>query len=62
IKQWDEIKEFIDGYLAREPHLGQNIPNTELYAVTILTNPQLTLYYTVKDDLGEITLVDLLQI
>lgn len=58
IEAWDEIKETIDLDLARNPRAGQEIPETELYAVTILSEPSLTVYYTVDDENEILTLVE----
>lgn len=58
IEAWDEIKETIDLDLARNPRAGQEIPETELYAVTTLSKPSLTVYYTVDDENEIVTLVE----
>ena len=59
IRRWDEIKETIDLDLARNPHeAGHQIPETALYAITLLSEPPLTLYYAVDDDEGVVTLVE----
>jgi hypothetical protein len=49
VRGWDEIKEFIDQYLARNPKVGRKIPNANLYGLSLLTNPPLTIYYSVDD-------------
>ena len=58
IEVWDEIKETIDLDLARNPQAGQRIPETHLYAVTTLSKPSLTVYYTIDDEAETITLVE----
>lgn len=59
IEVWDEIKETIDLDLARNPKAaGQKIPETQLYAITTLTDPSLTVYYTFDDDNEIVTLVE----
>ena len=44
IEKWDEIKASIDLDLARNPRAGMPIPETRLYAVTILSEPPLIVY------------------
>lgn len=59
IDRWDEIKSAIDLDLARNPfEAGHLIPETALYAVTILSDPPLTLYYTADKQEKVITLVE----
>ncbi len=58
IEVWDEIKETIDLDLARKPRSGRRIPETQLYAVTVLSDPPLTVYYTIDDETETITLVE----
>jgi len=58
IEVWDEIKETIDLDLARNPRAGRQIPETQLYAVTVLSDPALTVYYTIDDHNKIITLVE----
>ena len=58
IEVWDEIKETIDLDLARNPRAGRQIPETQLYAVTVLSDPALTVYYTIDDENEIITLVE----
>ncbi len=57
VRRWDEIKETIDLDLARDPYVGQEIPGTALRAVTILSQPPLTLYYSVDETRRVLTLV-----
>ena len=58
IERWDEIKETIDLDLARNPRAGMRIPDTQLYAVTVLSEPPLTVYYTIDDQAQILTLVE----
>ena len=58
IEAWDEIKETIDLDLARNPRAGQRIPKTQLYAVTVLSDPPLTVYYAIDDESKTIVLVE----
>jgi len=62
IRNWDEIKNTIDNDLAREPHAGELLSGTRLYGVSIASNPPLTLYYTVDDVKGTMTLLALCQV
>lgn len=59
IKRWDEIRETIDCDIARNPHRFEDIPGTELKAVTLLSEPPLTLYFTIDDEAETIILQDL---
>jgi hypothetical protein len=56
--RWEKVKEYIELYIAKDPHIGRPIPGTDLRALSI-TNPIATIYYTVDnehiDDTGEIT-------
>ncbi|HXN05590.1 MAG TPA: hypothetical protein VN944_00835 [Nitrospiria bacterium] len=61
IKKWDEIKSSIDLDLARNPFLARKIPNTELYVLTLRTNPPLTIYFSIERDKQEITLLEIKQ-
>lgn len=58
IEKWDEIKASIDLDLARNPRAGMPIPETQLYAVTILSEPPLTVYYTIDYGSQILTLVE----
>jgi hypothetical protein len=60
-ERWDEIKETIDFDLARNPHVGQPVLGTELYAVQINIWPPTTLYYAIDDDKREMELRDMRQ-
>ncbi len=59
IGRWDEIKEFIDQHLARNPKVGHHIERTKLYGISLLTTPALTLFYEVDDSESVIRLVEL---
>jgi len=39
--RWENIKEFIDQHLARDPRRGKPIIGTELYGISLLTSPPL---------------------
>lgn len=58
IERWDEIKASIDLDLARNPRAGMPIPETQLYAVTILSEPPLIVYYTIDYGSQILTLVE----
>lgn len=58
IEKWDEIKASIDLDLARNPRAGMPIPETQLYAVTILSEPPLIVYYTIDYGSQILTLVE----
>lgn len=58
IEKWDEIKASIDLDLARNPRAGMPIPETQLYAVTVLSEPPLTVYYTIDYGSQLLTLVE----
>lgn len=58
IEKWDEIKASIDLDLARNPRAGMPIPETQLYAVTILSEPPLIVYYTIDYGSQVLTLVE----
>lgn len=62
VKAWDEIKEFFDLYVARNPDIGKLVPGTNVYAMPLETNPPLTIYYTVDNDSETVTLVDLAKV
>ena len=48
--KWEAIKEYIDQNIAREPRIGQRIPGTILYALTLETNPPSTIFYSIENE------------
>jgi hypothetical protein len=48
IRRWDEIKETLDLFIARNPLSFERVPGTSLYAVGLSTIPPLTLYFSVN--------------
>lgn len=50
VELWDEIKEFIEIYIAREPRIGERVPGTSVYAWTIPINPYCTILYTIENE------------
>jgi hypothetical protein len=48
-RAWDEIQETFDQYLSRIPDYGHEVTG-ELRAISLLTDPLLTVYYTVIHD------------
>lgn len=58
IEKWDEIKASIDLDLARNPRAGMPISEPQLYAVTILSEPPLIVYYTIDYGSQILTLVE----
>jgi hypothetical protein len=47
ISRWDEIKEVLDLYVARDPLRFERVTGTNLYAVGISTIPRLTVFFSV---------------
>lgn len=56
-RAWDDVKESFDLDIARNPYIGQLIPNTHLYALATNTWPQWTIYYTIDDQSRTVTLL-----
>ncbi|NQW21883.1 MAG: hypothetical protein HQ475_00400 [SAR202 cluster bacterium] len=67
IELWDEIKSFIDIYIARDPHVGERVPGTSVWAWTIPINPYCTILYSIEIETfapdgapeGKIMLIDI---
>ena len=57
--QWDEIQRNFDLRLVTDPYWGFLIPGTSLYALPLNTSPFLTVYYSIDDVSGTITLESL---
>ncbi len=55
VQKWDEVKEFIDHYIERDPKMGLQIPGTRLYALPIEYDPLLTIYYMIDEALDQAT-------
>jgi hypothetical protein len=47
LARWEEIKETLDLYIARDPLAFESVPGTELRAVGISTNPPMAVYFSV---------------
>ncbi len=57
IRAWDEIREFIDLYIARDPiEAGHKIPGTSLYVIKLNSIPPHILLYEVDVRRGRIIL------
>ena len=51
IRRWDEIRDTLLQHLPYTPHeAGYPVRGTPYYALTILSDPLLTVYYSVDDD------------
>jgi hypothetical protein len=58
VEAWDEIQETFDQYLSRIPDYGHVVIG-ELRAISLLSNPLLTVYYTVIHDDRVVELLEL---
>ena len=50
VRRWDEVKSGLDFALGRDPRIGLEIPGTRLRAMPLVTQPAITVYYTVDDE------------
>jgi len=57
-KLWDEIKANFDHELCRDPSYGGEIPGWYLQALTVVTIPEITIYYEVDHNAGIVELVE----
>ena len=48
--RWEQIKDYIDQYIAREPRVGERVPRTNLYALSLETNPPCTIFYSIDNE------------
>ena len=56
LEQWDDIWFNFDLRLVNDPHLGQPVPGTSLWALPLNTYPPITVYYHINEDDRVITL------
>lgn len=59
VGKWDEIKTYLDLYLARNPSVGHSIENTNCYGISMSTKLPMTLYYSVDDSRQVITYLEI---
>jgi hypothetical protein len=50
ISRWEAVKDYIDQYIAKEPRIGQRISRTNLYALSLETNPPSTIFYSIENE------------
>ena len=48
--RWEAVKEYLDLFIARDPKVGHLIPGTNLYALSLETNPPCTIFYSIEDE------------
>ncbi len=59
-KEWLEAREIIDQYLARDPRVGRQIGSSMVYMIPLrITKHNCWFYYSVTDNPGMITLLEL---
>ena len=54
-----ELRLFYEDALANHPYSGQQVPETLLWALTLITRPPLTIYYTIDEDARAVTLYNI---
>ena len=60
MQRWDEIALSYDLRLSRDPHTGDRIDNTPLWAFRLRANGRpITLYYTINENTQTVTLLDI---
>jgi len=59
-EEWLKVREVIDQYLAREPKVGRQIGSSKIYMIPLrIRRHECWFYYSVEDNLGIITLLEL---
>lgn len=64
---WEELKSYIEIYIARDPRIGERVPGTAVWAWTIPINPYCTILYSIENETfapdgtpeGKIMLIDI---
>jgi hypothetical protein len=57
---WEDVKEFIDLYLARNPKTaGKLIPGTEVYLISLDITPETAIFYSVDSRRRTVTLLEI---
>ena len=62
IEDWDDLWFNFDLRLVNNPYLGQRVENTYLWALSLNTNPPITVYYHINEDDQVITLHTLAEV
>ena len=51
-----QLRLFYEDALSNHPYSGKQVPGTLLWALTLATRPQITIYYSIDEDAQAVTL------